>query len=105
MSDIIAENKVIVKIFGEEYPITGGGDPTHIARVAEYVDTTMREVARLSRSKARDKVAILTALSIASELLDQRDQRQHLEDNQHSYVDALLARLDKVLEDQAPDER
>jgi cell division protein ZapA len=98
MSDVIAENKVTVKIFGEEYPITGGGDPKHIARVAEFVDAMMKEVARVSRSKARDKVAILTALTIASELLDMRDQLRHLEDDQSSYVDSLLNRLDIALD-------
>lgn len=102
MTDTTAENKVLVKIFGEEYPITGGGDTTHIVRVAEYVDTTMREVARISRSKSRDKVAILAALSIASELLEKRDQLEHLEDDQHRHVDALLARLDQALDEHPP---
>lgn len=102
MSDALAENKVIVKIFGEEYPITGSGDPKHIKRVAEFVDTMMKEVARVSRSKARDKVAILTALTVASELLEMRDQLRHLEDDQSSYVDSLLNRLDLALD---PDER
>jgi cell division protein ZapA len=98
MSDVIAENKVTVKIFGEEYPITGSSDPAHIARVAEFVDTMMREVARVSRSKARDKVAILTALTLASELLEMRDQLKHLEDDQSSYVDTLMNRLDIALD-------
>lgn len=98
MSDVIAENKVTVKIFGEEYPITGISDPAHISRVAEFVDTMMREVARVSRSKARDKVAILTALTLASELLEMRDQLKHLEDDQSSYVDTLMNRLDIALD-------
>ena len=98
MSDVLAENKVTVKIFGEEYPITGSGDPAHIARVAEFVDAMMREVARVSRSKAKDKVAILTALTLASELLEMRDQLKHLEDDQTSYVDTLMNRLDLALD-------
>ena len=97
MSDSFVENKVVVKIFGEEYPITGVGDPDHIIRIAEYVDAKMREVARISRSKARDKVAILTALTLASELLDQTDQLKHLQDDQDSTVDNLLNRLNESL--------
>ena len=57
----------------------------------------MREVARISRSKARDKIAILTALTLASELLDQRDQLQHLQSDQDSTVDNLLNRLNESL--------
>jgi cell division protein ZapA len=101
MSDPRVENKVIVKIFGEEYPITGVSDPAHMFRVAEYVDSKMQEVARISRSKARDKVAILTALSIASELQEVADQLRQLEDNQNSRVDSLLSRLDKTLSDES----
>ncbi len=97
MSDPRVENKVIVKIFGEEYPITGASDPAHIFRVAEYVDAKMQEVARISRSKARDKVAILTALSIASELQELCDRVRQLEDSQNTCVDQLLTRLDKTL--------
>lgn len=99
MSDPRVENKVIVKIFGEEYPITGVSDPAHMFRVAEYVDAKMQEVARISRSKARDKVAILTALSIASELKEKSEQLQQLEDNQNTCVDDLLTRLDMTLAD------
>jgi cell division protein ZapA len=97
MSDSFVENKVVVKIFGEEYPITGVGDPDRIVRIAEYVDAKMREVARISRSKARDKIAILTALTLASELLDQTDQLKNLQDDQDSTVDNLLNRLNESL--------
>ena len=97
MSDSFVENKVVVKIFGEEYPITGAGDPDDIQRIAEYVDAKMREVARISRSKARDKIAILTALTLASELLDQTDQMKHIQDDQDSTVDNLLNRLNESL--------
>ena len=97
MSDSCVENKVIVKIFGEEYPITGVSDPAHIYKVAEYVDAKMKEVARISRSKARDKVAILTALSIASELVERSDQLENVKDNQITGFDNLLTRLDKAL--------
>ncbi|MEW6049837.1 MAG: cell division protein ZapA [Candidatus Zixiibacteriota bacterium] len=97
MSDSCVENKVIVKIFGEEYPITGVSDPAHIYKVAEYVDAKMREVARISRSKARDKVAILTALTIASELDETIEQLRSVTDSRNTEIDGLLTRLDKAL--------
>jgi cell division protein ZapA len=86
-----------VKIFGEEYPITSAGEPDHIRRVAEFVDAKMREVAHVSRSKAREKVAILTALTIASELVEKRDQLTHIETDHDNCVDSLLNRLDASL--------
>jgi len=91
------ENKVVVRIFGEEYPITGIDDPAYISRVADLVDSRMQDVARQSRSKARDKIAILTALSLASELLEQSDRLQQATGKSESSLDNMLARLDEAL--------
>jgi len=97
MPDLINENKVVVNIFGEEYPIIGDNDPDYINRVAEYVDARMKEVASMSRSKARDKLAILTAMSIASELKEKSDTLEVIEEQQGGLLDNLLSRLDKAL--------
>jgi cell division protein ZapA len=105
MTDSHTENTVIVKIFGEEYPITSAGDPEHIRRVADFVDTRMREVAQISRSKAKDKVAILTALSIASELVEKRDQLKHIESDRDDCVDSMLSRLEATLADTSAEPR
>jgi len=59
----------------------------------------MREVAQISRSKAKDKVAILTALSIASELVEKRDQLRHIESDRDDCVDSMLSRLEASLTD------
>lgn len=93
-----AENKVVVTILGEEYPIIGADDPAYISRVASYVDSRMQEVARQSCSKARDKIAILTALSLASELLEHTDKSEQTTSNHSSSLDGLLAQLDRALE-------
>lgn len=93
-----AENRVVVRIFGEEYPIVGADDPVYISRVANLVDSRMQEVARQSRSKARDKVAILTALSLASELLDRSEKLDQATTTQASSLDGLLAQIDRALE-------
>lgn len=99
MPDLINENKVIVNIFGEDYPIIGETDPEYITRVAKYVDSRMREVAGISRSKARDKLAILTALSIASELHEKSDTLDNMEKVQGPSLENLISRLDKALVD------
>jgi cell division protein ZapA len=105
MSDRVVENTVVVKIFGEEYPITSAGDPEHIRRVADFVDARMREVAQISRSKAKEKVAILTALSIASELVEKRDQLRHIESDRDDCVDSMLSRLEATLADTPAEKR
>lgn len=96
--DRLAEHSVIVNIFGEEYPITGFSDPAYMRRVAEFVDGRMRRVAQTSRSKARDKVAVLTALSIASELLEKSEDLGSLRHTVDNRLTDLLGRLDAALD-------
>ena len=99
MSELSVENKVVVRIFGDDYPITGSGDPAHISKTADLVDSRMQEIARQSRSKAKDKVAILAAMSLASELLEKSDGLSSLEHNHEDRLAAILAQLDTVLTD------
>ena len=103
MPDLINENKVVVNIFGEEYPIVGDNDPDYINGIAEYVDARMKEVASMSRSRARDKLAILTALSIASELKEKAETLEVIENQQGGLLDNLLSRLDQALLENSSD--
>lgn len=96
MSDSRVENKAVVNIFGEDYPITGYSDQRHIRRVADFVDAKMREAARGLRTVGRDRVAILAAMSIASELFDARIQMDELKQQVDATADSLLEQLDKA---------
>ena len=91
------DNKVIVKIFGEDYPITGVSDTAHISKVADYVDTKMNDIAKNSRVQSRDKLAILTSLSIASELHEKSDIVSHGDQQYSEQLDSVIARLDNAL--------
>ena len=99
MSDISVEDKVVVRIFGEDYPIAADGNAAYISKVADFVDSRMRAVAKRSRSQAKHKVAILTAMSNASELVEKRDNLSAPQSLIASDFDRLLARLDGVIDD------
>ena len=90
-------NKVMVNIYGEEYPITGFSDPSYISKIADFVDTKMKDTAKGSRIAARDKIAILTALSIASELFELKDEESSSENIVDERIDSLINRINKVL--------
>ncbi len=85
----------MVNIYGEEYPITGVGDAAHISKVADFVDARMNEIAQGSKVKAKDKVAILAAMSIASELLEKSGELDSLNDTVRENLDSLLTRLNE----------
>ena len=101
MTTSSVDNKVVVKIYDEDYPITGAGDPKHISKVADLVDSRMKEIADGGRVKSRDKVAILAALSIASELCECRDALDETGGSIDSRVNSFIAQLEKALSDQS----
>jgi cell division protein ZapA len=93
----LIENKVIVNIFGEEYPITAMSDPAYVSRIADFVDSRMKELAKRSRTKAKERVAILAAMSIASELFEKNEDISSFEEDFTSRLDSVMARLDETL--------
>ena len=90
-------NKVVVKIFGEDYPIAGVSDPSYISQIADYVDNKMNDIAKASRVKSRDKVAILATLSIASELHEKNEIINRGNQEYEAQLDSVITRLDNAL--------
>jgi cell division protein ZapA len=97
MSDALAENKVVVNIFGEDYPIKGVTDPSYISRVADFVDARMKVAAGDSRIRSRDRIAILAAMSLASELMEVKEQLDGSQGQLSSQADSILARIESEL--------
>jgi cell division protein ZapA (FtsZ GTPase activity inhibitor) len=60
-----------VEIFGHRYSLRTESDEEHVHRVVELVDARMREVASGSASLSPLQVAVLAALGLASEYLQE----------------------------------
>ena len=69
-----SSDSVRVTILGDEYLIKGDVDVDTTKRVAEYVNSKMEEIQAGVASKDKVKVAVLSAMNIAGELLDSRKQ-------------------------------
>ena len=67
-------NILKVNIYGTEYPIKGTTDVEYIKRVAQYVDSKMREVNKNISIDSSLKVSILAALNITDELFKEREK-------------------------------
>ena len=72
-----------VEIYNQTYNIRSDGDNEYILRLAEYVDSKMREISSGTLTVDSLKVAILAALHIADEY--------HQLKSQHESNDAQLA--------------
>ena len=72
------DNKVTVKIYGQEYIIAGDKQPDEILRIAEFVDNKMRLIGRVAGESAPGSIAILSSINIAEEYFDAMEQMENL---------------------------
>lgn len=89
---------VKVAIFGHSYPIRAKvEDEEYIRDIAKYVDEKMREIDEAMKPNSTMKVAILTALNIADELMTMRREREDVILTYQDKVQAVSDALDLVL--------
>ena len=88
---------VTVSIYGESYSVKAGDDPSYVSEVARFVDGKMRSIAEGGKVVTTSKIAILTALNIADELLKCRRDRVAEEDALSRKIDKLLSTLQNAL--------
>lgn len=76
------KNRVTVTIMGEDYTIKGSSSPQMMEKAARHVDHLMRNLAANNRSVNKQRIAVLTAINLADELLKQKQVFQlHSEEN------------------------
>ena len=73
-------NKVSVKIYGQEYVVGGDTSEEHILKVAEYVDSKMREIAQHVSSSTTSAFAVLSAVNVADEYFSALDKIHDLQE-------------------------
>ena len=71
-------NKVSVKIYGQEYTISGDASREHIIKVADYVDTKMHEISQAASGAAQASIAVLSAVNISDEIFTLREENEEL---------------------------
>ena len=92
MSD---EPVVHVHIFGTEYRIDSEADPDHTRKVARHVDSKMREIASNLSLRSVSKIAVLTAVNLADELLKEEEVGQKLERSVGENADRLVEAMNR----------
>lgn len=70
--------RVDIKIYGEQYTVTGTSKPDHIEMMAEYVDQKMKKLVDINPKLTTAKAAVLAALNIADELSKLRSDYDNL---------------------------
>ncbi|ANM28772.1 hypothetical protein ABI59_02830 [Acidobacteria bacterium Mor1] len=89
-----------VTIYGRTYHLRGSGDTDYLAKLADIVDSTMKQVAQSTGTADTLKVAILAALNIADERVQAEDESgAGLSGKADSRLEALVHRIEEALAD------
>ena len=89
-------NHIKITIFGQEYSVKAPADPTYIKKIAEYVDTKMREVqSGFSSTQSSNRIAILSAMNITDELFNARKKG----DSDESEIEEKITSLIELIDD------
>ena len=78
-------NTVAVKIYGQEYNISGEASREHIMRVADYVDNKMQEIGDAINA-SNSGVAVLAAVNIADEYFARENDIAELQEKNDQLV-------------------
>ena len=72
------KRSIEVEIFGHRYTVKSDFSEEQVKRVAAYVDGKMREVAQGTKSVDSLHIAMLTALNIAKDYLQEKGNTEEL---------------------------
>ena len=90
------DNQIKITIFGQDYSVKAPADPTYIKKIADYVDSKMREVqSGFSSTQSSNRIAILSAMNITDELFNARKKV----DSDDSDIEEKITSLIELIDD------
>lgn len=90
----MTEQSIRVEIYNQTYNIRSDGDNEYIIRLADYVDSKMREISSGTLTVDSLKVAILAALHIA----DEYHQLKNLQEQADAQLATRSAEMTEMLD-------
>ncbi|WP_206460528.1 cell division protein ZapA [Anaerovorax sp. IOR16] len=72
------KNKVTVRIYGQEYIISGDMPREHIMKVADYVDRKMNEIAVALPTTSTSSLAVLSAVNVSDDYFRAMEENESL---------------------------
>ncbi|MBN1102684.1 MAG: cell division protein ZapA [Deltaproteobacteria bacterium] len=88
-----------VTIGDHEYLLKSDGDEEEILRLAEYVNTKLREADDPEKRLTEKKTAILAALSIAGDYFKVIKERDELRSTVRIQTEALIRHIDSAMDE------
>lgn len=93
-------DSVAVTILGKEFHVACPEDQrSELLASAALLDKRMKEIRDNGRVVGVDRIAVIAALNLAHEMLQQRTQREHLSHTLTARIRTLQGRLEEALEE------
>ncbi len=86
-----------VEIFGKIYNIKSEAEPSYTSELASYVDHKMREASENTLTVSSMKIAVITALNIANDLFQLREEFKTKGNIIDRKTENLLALIEKEI--------
>jgi len=93
---------VQIEILGRRYALQSDREPSHVRKVAAFVDEQLREVSGGRASAVQRDHAILAALNIASELFLVRERSGEFATSIDRRIQSLVALIDQAVTEGLP---
>jgi cell division protein ZapA (FtsZ GTPase activity inhibitor) len=91
----VTDRAVTVKIAGRNYHLQADGSGEDVRAAAAMVDSRLREIGNQISDAPLEKVAVLTLVHMADELLQATKQIERFD----SFIDAQTSQIEAVLRD------
>jgi cell division protein ZapA (FtsZ GTPase activity inhibitor) len=86
-----------VKILGKTYTVRSEFDPSFTTKTADFVDSKMRELTGKAGLAPTEKIAVLTAMNLAGELLRVKKRESALREELKSKTKKLIKLINSHL--------
>ncbi|WP_339338671.1 cell division protein ZapA [uncultured Oceanicoccus sp.] len=96
----MSNETVIVKLLDKEYQVAcPAGQQEALAQSAQYLDQQMRNIRANSKVIGLERIAVMAALNISNELIQQNDDSAPLDDKEKAPGSAQIKRLNSKLDE------
>ncbi len=89
---------VKLRIQEHDYSIKSDGTEEEILKIAEYVNTKIKEVESSNEGLTEKKTVVLAALNIASDYFQAMKEKEEVLSRRRKQTDALIQHIDSVME-------
>jgi len=98
MSKVVAPKPVLVRILDKEFLVSCPDEERDdLLASADFLNGKMREIRDTGKIVGIDRIAVMAALNMAHELLEQRDRKQDLQQSIGARIRTLQEKIELAL--------